>query len=166
MKITLTAGQGVLAHGWWRARTTLTWGDILASPTLTFSYLLDKVELTEYALHSLQPDLQAWIKNKRAFFYDCPRMSMWDVHPIRDFQCDLGDLIHAHWEAHQYKRMGITFDDLLEMGLTPETMMLFGFTLNNWIHIGFTRSHCERIPEPIACKLFGGSKMQILPFLK
>ena len=42
MRITITPGQAVTIHGWWRARQSLTWGDVLTNhePELTFSRLL------------------------------------------------------------------------------------------------------------------------------
>ena len=166
MRITLTPGQGVLAHGWVRAREHITWGDVLNSDKLTFSYLADYVEISLYSLYQLQPDLQSWIKHHKARLEDCPRMAQWQAHPIRDFHADLADLVRMRWDADEYKRMGITYDDMKDLGLTPETMMLFGFTLNNWISIGFTRKHCEHIPDYIVFKLFCMNKTHLMSFLR
>lgn len=151
-----------MAHGWVRAREYLTWGDVLNNEKLTYSYLREHLMLSEFSLHSLQPDLQAWIRHGRASLADCPNMKLWDAHPINDFCCDLADLVRMRWQAEQYKQMGVTFDALLGLGLTAETMILFGFTLLNWIHLGFTRSHCERIPENVLFRLFTMNKMQIM----
>jgi len=166
MKIVLTAGQGVLVHGWIRAREYMTWGDILNNEKLTFNYLTQQVGLTEFMLHNLQPDLQSWIKHNKATMQDCPYMRLWDAHPINDFKCDLADLIRMKWQPDVYKSMGIYYDSLLTLGLTPETMTLFGFTLMSWIHLGFNRAHCEPIPETIAYRLFGIPKLQLLSYLK
>ena len=38
-KIPLTAGQAVTVHGWIRARTCLSWGDVLADDRMTFRFL-------------------------------------------------------------------------------------------------------------------------------
>ena len=166
MRISLTAGQGVVVHGWIRARTYMTWGDVLNSDTLTFSYLRHKANLSLYDLYQLQPDLQPWIKHSKAGLEDCPYMSQWQAHPIRDFHADLADLVRMRWDADEYKRMGITYDDIIKLGLTPETMMLFGFTLNNWISIGFRREHCESMPDYIVFKLFCMNKTHLLSFLR
>lgn len=166
MRIVLTPGQGVLAHGWFNAREYLTWGDVLVNDKLTFEYMLFTMHLNERILHNLQPDLQAWIKNKKMVLENCPHLTFWDAHPIKDFRSDLADLIRMRWQAEQYKNMGVTYQDLLELGLTAETMMLFGFTLMNWVQIGFNRTHCESIPDNILYKLFSMNKMQVLSCFK
>lgn len=166
MRIVLTAGQAVLAHGWWKAREYLTWGDVLNNEKLTFEYLNTTLGISEYSLHNLQPDLQAWIRASRAKIEDCPLMSLWDAHPIKDFGADLADLVRMRWQVEQYKKMGIFYDSLLELGLTPETMILFGFTLLNWMQIGFTKKHCEGIPEHIINRLFTMTKIQVMACLK
>ena len=166
MRIVLTAGQAVLAHGWIRAREFLTWGDVLNNEKLTFVYLTGTLRVSEFNLHNLQPDLQAWIKAGKASLEDCPQMTLWDAHPINDFGADLADLIRMQWQADQFKKMGIFYDQLLELGLTPETMMLFRFTLMNWITIGFTRKHCEMMPENVVIRLFSMNKIQTMGCLK
>lgn len=166
MRIVLTPGQAILAHGWVRAREYLTWGDVLNNDKLTFSYLNQTMGISDITLHNLQPDLQSWIKNKKVQLEDCPNLSLWDAHPVNDFQADLADLIRMRWQAEQYKRMGIYYDSLQNLGLTPETMTLFSFTLMNWIQIGFTRAHCENMSESILFRLFTMTKIQILSCLK
>lgn len=166
MRIVLTPGQAVLAHGWIRAREYLTWSDILNHEHLTFSYLCETMRISEMMLHHLQPDLQAWIKNHKVRLEDCPRMSLWGAHPIKDFNADLADLVRMRWQTHQFKAMGVTYDSLLQLGLTAETMVLFGFTLVNWTEIGFRRTHCENIPEAILFRLFTLSKQQVMGCLR
>ena len=166
MRIVLSPGQAVLAHGWVRAREYLTWGDVLNNDKLTFAFMHTGLGISDITLHNLQPDLQSWIKNKKVELEDCPKLGLWDAHPIKDFQADLADLIRMKWQAEQYKKMGVFYDTLQELGLTPETMTLFGFTLMNWIQIGFTRTHCEQIPENILFRLFTMSKLQILSCFK
>jgi hypothetical protein len=164
MRITLTPGQAVSIHGWWRARTGLTWGDVLLNEGLTFSKLR-LFNIGEQELHVLQPDLQAWIRAGKAVVGDCPRMKAWDAHPIRDFKADLADLVGVRWPHDTLTRMGVTHDDLLLLGLTPETMNLFGFTLRMWAAIGFERRHAELIPPNTLFHLFSMSKQDILASL-
>jgi hypothetical protein len=166
MRIVLTAGQAVLAHGWLKAREYLTWGDVLNNDNLTFEYLHKTINLGDRILHSLQPDLQAWIKSKKVTVENCPSLSLWGAHPIHDFHSDLADMIRLRWHAEQYKSMGISYENLLSLGLTAETMMLFGFTLMNWMQIGFSRVHCDPIPDNILYRLFSMNKLQVLSCFK
>lgn len=165
MKIALTPGQAVTIHGWWRARQSLTWGDVLTKDTLTFSELL-ACNLTEQDLYVLQPDLQAWVRAGRASLVDCPKMRPWDAHPIRDFKADLADVIGMHWPPETLTRMGVAYDELLELGLTPETMTLFNYTLMMWFSVGFRRHHAETVPPNTLFRLFGMSKMDVMGCLR
>ncbi len=121
MRISLTPGQAVSIHGWMRARQTLTWGDVLSLPGLTFQGLLS-YNLAEQDLYVLQPDLQAWVRAGKATLADCPKMRPWDAHPICDFKADLADLVGMHWPHELLARMGVDYDELLGLGLTAETM--------------------------------------------
>lgn len=165
MKIELTAGQAVLAHGWIRARTFLTWGDIANNDKLNFTYLLNTLELSEKNLYELQPDIQAWIKSSKVTLEDSPSLTLWEIHPIRDFKCDLSDLIRMQWDVTTFKKLGIDMNDLIQLGLSPETMSLFRFSLMNWMQIGMRREHCSMMPESTVFRLFGISKIQALSCL-
>jgi len=165
MRINLTPGQAVTIHGLWRARESLSWGDVLLNETLTFSALLS-FNITEQNLYVLQPDLQAWIKSKKATLQDCPRMRSWDAHPVKDFKADLADLIAMRWTSDTITRVGVAYEELLELGLTPETMGLFSFTLMMWHEIGFRRTHAEQIPPNTLYRMFGMSKQDILACLR
>lgn len=165
MRIQLTPGQAVTIHGWWRARASLTWGDVLANDRLTFNHLLS-LNLSEQDLYILQPDLQAWVRTSRATLRDCPRMRPWDAHPIRDFKADLSDIIRTDWSVEAMGRMGVTYDDLLSLGLTAEAMPLMKYTLMMWSTLGFKRHHADRIPANQLFALFGLSKQEILACLR
>jgi len=165
MKIELSPAQAILVHGWIRARTFLTWGDIANNDKITFSYLLNKVELNEKILFELQPDIDAWIKSGKVKLEDSPLLTHWDINPIRDFRCDLSDLVRMNWDAVTYKKLNISITDLIQLGLSPETMILFRFSLMNWMQLGFRREHCHPIPEHILVRLFGMNKFQILSCL-
>ncbi len=165
MRISLTPGQAVSIHGWWRARQALTWGDVLTQDGLGFSKLLS-FNLAEQDLYVLQPDLQAWVRPGKAVLADCPRMRAWDAHPIRDFKADLADLVGLHWPHEILSRMGVTYEDLLGLGLTAETMNLFGYTLMMWASVGFRRSHAEGIPPNTLFRMFGMTKQDVLASLR
>lgn len=164
MRIPLTSGQAVLAHGWLRARHSLTWGDVLLSEGLTYASLLS-FKLAETELYMLQPDLQAWVRAGKATLADCPRMRPWDAHPIRDFKADLWDIARMAWPADTLSRMGVTYADLLDLGLNAEAMTLFNFTLTMWSRVGFQRQHAEAVPANTLFKLFGMSKQDVLASL-
>ncbi len=165
MKIALTPGQAVCLHGWWHARPSLTWPDVLANDALTFARLAS-VNLREQDLYLLQPDLQAWIKLSRVTLADCPRMRAWDAHPIRDFKADLADLISMRWPADSLVRMGVTYAELQSLGVTAETMALFNYTLMMWASLGFQRAHAVDVPHNTLYRLFNMSKQDVLACLK
>jgi hypothetical protein len=165
MRVSLTPGQAVTIHGWMRARQTLTWSDVLSLPTINYEKLLS-YNLSEQILYVLQPDLQAWIRQGKAALSDCPRMRTWDAHPIRDFKADLADMVSMHWPYETLTRMGVTYDDLLQLGLTSETMGLFGYTLMMWACIGFKRVHAEPMPRNTLFRLFGMAKEDIMSSLR
>jgi hypothetical protein len=166
MKITITPGQAVTIHGWMKARTVLTWGDVLNNDKLTFAFLMGTCRLTEHQLHMLQPDLQAWIKYKRAFLEDSPWMTVWDVNPIQDFKADLADLIRMKWQSETLHKLGVTYEELVRLGLTHDTMLLFGLTLMGWSQVGFCRQHADAIPDSTLYKLFGMPKGSVLASLR
>ena len=145
MRISLTPGQAVTVHGWIRARMNLTWGDILENNKLTFEFLTKTCNITPTQLFSLQPSLEAWIGAERIKLEDCPNLTQWSAHPIKDFKADLGDIIKNKWNAETLKKMGITYQDLVMAGLTGATMPLMGLSLCGWTSIGFTREDAMRI---------------------
>ncbi len=166
MKIPLTPGQAVTAHGWIRARRCLTWGDVLSNDALTFKFLLATVRLPEHTLFALQPDLEAWVRAERATLEDAPHMLAWGAHPIRDFRADLADLIRMGWSPDAFKRLGVTMDDLTAVGLTPDNMRIFGFTLHGWATLGMTRAYAERIPMHTLYQLFRVPRPDVLASLR
>ena len=165
MRIVLTPGQSVSIHGWWHARSGLTWGDVLSNDTLTFASLLS-FNLKEQELYVLQPDLQAWVRAGKATLADCPRMRPWDAHPVRDFKADLADVIGIHWPTETMVKMGVTYEDLTCLGLTAETMVLLNYTLMMWATMGFRRHHAEPVPPTTLYRLFGLAKQDVLASLR
>ena len=94
MRIPLTPGQAVSVHGWLAARQWLTWGDVLASDTLTFKSLLS-FRLSEAQLHNLQPDIHAWIRNHKVQLEDAPSLLLWTPQPVKEMKADLADIDRA-----------------------------------------------------------------------
>ena len=163
-KIPLTPGQAVSIHGWIRARTSLTWGDVLANDRLNFGVLLG-FNLSAQTLFTMQPELSAWVKAKKCCLNDVPLMDPWDPHPIRDLHADLADIARVRWDPHTLAKL-LTYDELVEIGLTYATMPIIGLTLAGWTMLGFARHHAEAIPPHALYVLFGMAKQDILVALK
>jgi hypothetical protein len=70
------------------------------------------------------------------------------------------------WPHDTLTRMGVAYDELLELGLTPETMNLFGYTLMMWASMGFRRLHCDPIPANTLFRLFSMAKQDVLASLR
>ena len=166
MRIPLTPGQAVSVHGWLAARQWLTWGDVLASDTLTFKSLLS-FRLSEAQLHNLQPDIHAWIRNHKVQLEDAPSLLLWSTQPVKEMKADLADVVSARWTAEQMTRIGLTYHDLVALGLTAENMILFNhITLMGWAQLGLRREHADKIQPPILYRLFGMSKNDVVACLK
>lgn len=162
MKISLTPGQAVTIHGWISARQILTWGDVLANEKINFELLHHKCNISENTLHTLQPDLELWIKNKKASLSDCPRMRSWEAHPIKHFHSDLSELIAMKWDLSTLTKMGVTYEDLVEIGLNSDNMLLFNFTLFTWSGLGMKKEHAAKMPPAALFRLFQMPRGDIL----
>ena len=168
MKVTLTPGQAVTVFGWISPKLQLTWSDILNNENVTFRFLTERVNLSCAKLFQVQPDGQMWIRSKKAFLGDCPAMfDTWKLHPLRDFKCDLGDIIAAEWSAETMKRMEVDYDTLLGAGLTVDTMVLFKhITLAGWVTLGFQKKHAVCVHAELLGRIFNMNKNDILRALK
>ena len=155
MRIPLTAGQSVTIHGWLTPKETLSWNDVLADETLTFSFLHGHARISKELLHRLQPDIAAWVSAKRVELHDTPHLTPWGAHPIRDLKADLGDMAELGWSALGMRQAGVTYADLVEIGMTPVSMQLFGYTLYDWSTLGFSESDAARLSAPELGRLFG-----------
>jgi hypothetical protein len=89
-------------------------------------------------------------------------LTPWSAHPIRDFHCDLGDLLYARWTPAQLQKMGVTYTDLVEAGMTHETMGLFGFTLYDWSTLGFKKTDAETLTEAVLSRLFHMTRADVI----
>ena len=164
-KIPLTPGQSVSIHGWFNPRTvhmTLSWTDVLPREDLTLQTLHRQYRITLELLHRLQSDLSQWVRSGRVKLEDCPILTMWKAHPIHDFKADLGDLLGTGWKAEQYKQMGVTYSDLVEVGMTADTMALFRFTLYEWSQLGFLKAHAAQMMPHALANQFGMTKDNVL----
>lgn len=168
MRITLTPGQAVTVFGWLHPKLYLTWTDILNNENITFRFLTKYVNLSCAKLYQIQPEGQLWIRTKKAFLSDCPVMfDTWKLHPLRDFKCDLGDIIAAEWSAETMLKMELNYDALIAAGLTLDTMGLFKhITLAGWVALGFEKKHVICLHAEHLSRVFNMSKNDILRALK
>ena len=162
-KIPLTPGQSVTIHGWMRPKDTLSWMDVLSNEKLTMEYLHTYTKIPNELLHRMQPDIKAWVQsNKASLSSPSFPFKVWDAHPIKDLNADLGDIIGYRWGAKTMRQAGVTYGDLREGGMTHETMGLFGYTLYEWSLLGFSKSDADGMPAPTLARLFSLTKADVL----
>lgn len=168
MRHTLTPGQAVTIFGWLNPKTTLTWSDVMSNDWLTFRFLTQTAKILPSRLHQIQPDGRTWIKCRKAELGDCPDMyDHWKMHPIHDFHADLADLIAVKWPADVMLKLGLTYDNLLDVGLTTSTMSLFNhMTLASWAKVGLEKRHVHPMHEQSLVSLFNMTKQDVLKALK
>ena len=167
MRIRITPGQALYLYGVWAPKDTIAWSDVLEQDTFTFAHLFKNANVSLKLLHTLQPDPSKWVHARRALLPDCPSMTDWGAHPIRDFRADLGDVIAQGWTADAMVGMGVTYADLVDVGLTVDSMTLFTrITLLGWAQLGFTRANAAEMPEVSLVRLFGMTKQQVLQSLR
>lgn len=165
MVLKLTPGQAVAVYGWIHAKQTLRWVDVAQHEFITYKSLR-AARICPEALHDMQPDLDAWVRLRKATFLDCPDMCPWSPHPLKDFKADLADIIAVGWPPDVLASMGVTYDDLVDAGVAHANMGIFRFSLMGWKHLGFTAAHAASIPEGSIMRLFGVSKRDALEQLR
>jgi hypothetical protein len=168
MRVRLTPGQSCYLHGWMTPKPTLCWGDVVATPSMTLQNLTS-AGISPATLHQLQPDASKWVKAGRVTLTDCPSMvELWEAHPVRDFEADLGDILGQKWTAETMQTMGLTYMDMVLLGLTPASMSMFtNVTLRGWALLGMSRADVARTPEAVLSRLFDGmTKQDIMRSLK
>ena len=167
MPVTLTPGQGVFLHGFRGARRSLTWADVRDTPTIDFKQL-QRANLPLGTIHYLQPDIVEWVKAEKMTLADCLTVSpVWGAHPIRHFGADLGDLVSSRWTADQLVRMGVRYQDLLDVGLTPDNMRLFThITLSGWCALGLTKEHAGKFTDAQTGRLFSMPRQEVMRALR
>ena len=165
--IPLTPGQSVTIHGWMRPKPSLSWMDVLANEGLTMEYLHCHTKIPKELLHRMQPDIQAWVKAKRAKLSEAPSfIHIWAAHPVKDLKADLGDIVDFQWDAKTMRQAGMGYGDLKEVGMTYEMMGVFKYTLYEWSTLGFSRADAEGVDAPTLTRLFCLTKQDVLRCLK
>jgi hypothetical protein len=155
MPIRLTPGQSVYLHGWFTPLETLSWGDVVAKPAITFDRCRS-ANLSLAQLHALQPDGAEWVRHGEVGLRHAEDMAgLWGLHPLADLRADLADLLALRPASAALRKMGVTYDDLVGVGMTPETMVLFGFTALGWASLGLRRGHLAHFTDAQIHYVFG-----------
>ena len=156
--IRLTAEQSVSAHGFAKAKTTLTWRDIQLQPgKLTFARCVN-IGISVHKLYAMQPDLKEWIAHGGVTVLDCSAMRLWSPNPFLDFGCKIGDLIlhRKHLPPEVLIRAGITLSDLCERhGLNGELMAMLHYSPEHWSQMGLAAVHLDMLSDTQWIRVFG-----------
>lgn len=110
----------------------------------------------------MQPDASSWRQHASITLHDCLEMTQWPLHPIRDLNADLGDIISMRWTPDQMVRLGISLDDLVGIGMESDVMCMFGYPLTAWIHLGLKRNHVMSMSDADIRRVFSISRGQVM----
>jgi hypothetical protein len=167
--IRLQPEQSITLFGYFGAKTTLTWRDILTSPTINLRLCVEcGIDLQK--LYRMQPEIKEWFKYGKASIQDCASMDPWKPNPLVDLGCSIGDLVLYRKIIHPklLSNSGLTFTILKERhGLTIDLMRLLKYNLNDWILLEITESFVNEINDTQFFQIFGNiSKSDILSMIK
>ena len=167
MSISLTPGQACYIHGWFHAKDSLTWNDIVQNPNITLGSLLD-AKITLPQMHFLQGDLKKWTEHRKISKSEIHHtIGLWETDFIETFKLDIGDICSLRFCPDQLLQMSIDFHRLQEMGLTGENMSLFRhITLKGWYDLGMTRSAAQDYSDAQLYRCFKMRKIDVLNSLK
>jgi hypothetical protein len=64
------------------------------------------------------------------------------------------------------KRMGITYNQLIERGITPQIMHAFNMPLSSWVELGFGEEHAGYFSDTEARHVFAVQKNELLQIIR
>jgi len=88
-------------------------------------------------------------------------MTVFPVNPLTDFGVDLSELWSLKCECGEMKRMGITYEQLIERGITPQIMHAFNMPLSSWVELGFNEEHARYFSDTEARHVFAVQKNEL-----
>jgi hypothetical protein len=159
--VNLKPHQTISLFGWFNLKPFVAWDDVLNNHSITFRSMRN-VGLSSAQLYTMQPDTASWINHAGITLHDCIEMTQWPLHPIRDMNADLGDILSMRWTPDQMMRLGITLDDLTCIGMEADVMCLFGYPLTSWVHLGLTRKHVVSMNDADIRRVFYISRGQVM----
>lgn len=165
LAVEITPYQSICLFGWLRQPIlTLSWQDVKA---MNFTWRqLQAHGLAAEQLKTLQPEVKEWIQRGGIQLADIPHMTVFPVNPLTDFGVDLAELWALKCDVALMRRMGITYEDLLNKGLTPQIMKAFGFTMGGWVELGFGEEQARVLTEDEAQLVFSVGRAELLNIMR
>jgi len=157
--------QSTSLFGWWNQPIlTLSWHDI-KQKNFTWRQLR-ALGLTAEQLKNTQSAVSEWIQRGGIQITDIPDMTVFPVNPLTDFGVDLSELWSLKCECGEMKRMGITYEQLIERGITPQIMHAFNMPLSSWVELGFGEEHAGYFSDTEARHVFAVQKNELLQIIR
>lgn len=163
--VRITPYQSTCLFGWWKQPIlTLSWHDI---KTNNFTWRqLRALDLTPEQLKNTQSCVTEWIQRGGIQITDIPDMTVFPVNPLTDFGVDLSELWSLKCECGEMKRMGITYDQLIERGITPQIMHAFNMPLSSWVDLGFNEKHAGYFSDAEARHVFAVQQNELQSIIR
>ena len=157
--ISLTPEQSVNFFGYSLryAKKTLTWGDIVSRPSLTFRRCVE-AGVPPKRLYNLQGSLQKWVDLERVTLQDYALLSEWNCNPFDELQASIGDLImlRSEMQPKQLARAGVTYGILKDKhGMSVDLMFMLRYSLEEWRELGFQREDLDSMKAADVQRIFG-----------
>ncbi len=143
-----------------KVKKTLTWKDVVQNEKITFRKCIE-VKIDVGKLHSMQPNLEEWLKYKKVEMKDCKDMELWRPNPFQHFNCHIGDLVMERKNITPRVLLlgGVRFNILWERyGLRPEHMVLLKYSAEDWVRMGLEEEYLCHFNEKQWCEIFQNLK--------
>lgn len=163
-RLTLTNAQKVSIYGWFRFRDTIEWEHVISDPNLTFASLRAS-GLTCAQLHTLQPNVDDWVRYNKVDKACCLEMTAWPLHPVHHLNMDLADLLEQRWTSEEMLRVGVDVKTLLDIGMTADVMKTFSFSVLSWHKLGLCYSDVQHWPDNDLHRVFHVSRATLAGML-
>jgi hypothetical protein len=129
-------------HGWLNPKRMLSWKDVCARATIT-PELCSSCGVKDDLLQVIQPCIRRWIEDRGVSFKDVRYMTIWPLHPFKDLNGHIPDLIEHHYEASLLHKLGIDYKLLVDRSMTIEWMKMFKFSERDWALLGFNAHYAS-----------------------
>ena len=150
------------------AKSTLTWGDVVAHPTLTLRKCVDN-DVPVHRLHKMQPCLQRWVDLGKVTLQDYDLLSQWRCEPFTELQASIGDLVllRSKFAPLQLANAGVTYTNLRDKyGLTTDLMRLLRYSTEEWCRLGFELEHLNTFTDEEIKRIFQQDREAVRKALK
>ena len=152
--VIITPVQGMLIHGWFNTRRTVSWVDVVDKQHLDVSKLL-QIGLSVQELQHMQPDQNIWVQSGKAHADNVAVLTSWPLHPIDHLKMDIVDFIMQKYPSSVLQELGLTYDYMIDrLGMNFGTLALFGYKWKEWVDLGFTKAHVEFLTHKQISSLF------------